>query len=394
VSRHRLLSRRTEDSERTLGSWLPCRVLTCRPGRISDLLSWDSSRRTDLRALTTRVVSGPCRPCGRRGPAKLGCRDTPPPTSLPSVHSPESSLLPTRFGPEATCLGILFRPRGFAPPRRLPPLGRSRACCIPLPVMGFAAFPALGFPTVQPAVPKDRALSAGVPMHSPRRLSHPSKNSTRLQPHHVTVAVAPLPFPADPSRPLAASPLPETSFGTTRTRVSASRPSSAVESVTPLLPLPAGGRPILPGLCSPSRSFPEAREHPCPLALALHPPRQSEENTMLQELRSAPSRLAPRGPHRLAPRGDRRWGWLHQGRPKTPPVGHLAPDIERSENHPTGKHHRGRSREIPRVEARYARRCNGTGFDADGIPPSVHREPRRARTLPGLTEARIRGADA
>jgi hypothetical protein len=195
VSRRNLRSRRTETYERTLWSWLPFRVLTCRPGRITDRLSWDSSRQTDLRALITCVMSGPCRPCGLRGPAKLGCRDPPPPTCLPSVHSPESTLLPTRFGPEAACLGIPFRPRGFTPPRRLPPLGRSRACCIPLPVMGFAAFPDTGFLVRSGHLYETGTRSAGVPMHSPRRCSHPSKNSTRPQPHHVTVAVAPLPFP-------------------------------------------------------------------------------------------------------------------------------------------------------------------------------------------------------
>jgi len=31
---------------------------------------------------------------------------------------------------------------------------------------------------------------------SPRRVSYPSKDSPRLQPHHVTMAVAPLPFPS------------------------------------------------------------------------------------------------------------------------------------------------------------------------------------------------------
>jgi hypothetical protein len=36
----------------------------------------------------------------------------------------------------------MFRPRGFSPPRRLSPRPGPRACCIPLPVLGFAAFPA------------------------------------------------------------------------------------------------------------------------------------------------------------------------------------------------------------------------------------------------------------
>jgi hypothetical protein len=39
-------------------------------------------------------------------------------------------------------LGFLFRPRGFSPPRRFPPRRNVRACCIPLPILGFTAFPA------------------------------------------------------------------------------------------------------------------------------------------------------------------------------------------------------------------------------------------------------------
>jgi hypothetical protein len=36
---------------------------------------------------------------------------------------------------------LSFRPRGFAPPRRFAPREGPRACCIPLPVLGFAALP-------------------------------------------------------------------------------------------------------------------------------------------------------------------------------------------------------------------------------------------------------------
>jgi hypothetical protein len=35
---------------------------------------------------------------------------------------------------------LTFRPRGFSPPRRLTPCTFLRACCIPLPIMGFDAF--------------------------------------------------------------------------------------------------------------------------------------------------------------------------------------------------------------------------------------------------------------
>lgn len=70
-------------------------------------------------------------------------------------------------------------------------------------------------------------------MHSPRRFSHPSKNSTRPQPHHVTVAVAPLPFPP---RALASSDRLRCQSRPSEIRslgAPASRPCSAVESVTP-----------------------------------------------------------------------------------------------------------------------------------------------------------------
>lgn len=203
MSRRNLRSRRTETYERTLWSWLPFRVLTCRPGRITDRLSWDSSRQTDLRALITCVMSGPCRPCGLRGPAKLGCRDAPPPTCLPSVHSPESTLLPTRFGPEAACLGIPFRPRGFTPPRRLPPLGRSRACCIPLPVMGFAAFPDTGFldrPGTCTRQAPGRQECRCIPrdaVHTPRRIPLDRSRTTSpwpLPPCRSLLSRSPLPI--------------------------------------------------------------------------------------------------------------------------------------------------------------------------------------------------------
>jgi hypothetical protein len=57
-----------------------------------------------------------------------------------------------------------FRPRGFAPPRRLPPPERSRACCIPLPILGFAAFP-----TRSPRFRADRRLPRDG-LRTPRRM--------------------------------------------------------------------------------------------------------------------------------------------------------------------------------------------------------------------------------
>jgi hypothetical protein len=82
---------------------------------------------------------------------------SPSPTSrggpLPKRHPPSNTRLPGRsratrgcqaerrsFGPWLPHHGIPFRPRGFAPPRRFPPHRGFRACCIPVPDLGFAAF--------------------------------------------------------------------------------------------------------------------------------------------------------------------------------------------------------------------------------------------------------------
>jgi len=55
-----------------------------------------------------------------------------------------------RFGSGGSTLEVPFRPRGFSPPRRLPPLRASRAYCIPLPILGSTAFPSVGVPVRRP----------------------------------------------------------------------------------------------------------------------------------------------------------------------------------------------------------------------------------------------------
>jgi hypothetical protein len=71
-----------------------------------------------------------------------------------------------RFGPEGSTPEVLFHPRGFSPPRWVPPLHPLRACCIPLPILGFAAFPCLALRSK--TGPRDTF---------PRRRTYPSKNS-------------------------------------------------------------------------------------------------------------------------------------------------------------------------------------------------------------------------
>jgi hypothetical protein len=59
-----------------------------------------------------------------------------------------------------------------------------------------------------PSESRPKRKLVGVPRRSSRRSSHPSKKSPRLQPHHVTVAVAPLPLAPTTPGPLAPPPLP------------------------------------------------------------------------------------------------------------------------------------------------------------------------------------------
>jgi len=65
------------------------------------------------------------------------------------------NLRPPDANPE-----VMFRPRGFSPPRRVSPRKGSQACCILQPTLGFAAF---------------HRTSRSQP-RSPRR-DHPSKDS-------------------------------------------------------------------------------------------------------------------------------------------------------------------------------------------------------------------------
>jgi hypothetical protein len=105
---------------------------------------------------------------------------------VPRASTPDG--VTTAFGLPVSRPIDSFRPRGFAPPRRFPPHRGSRACCIPLPVLGFVAFPA----SVAAAWPKPATVDG---KRSPRRVSHPSKNPPRLQPYRVTTALAFLPLP-------------------------------------------------------------------------------------------------------------------------------------------------------------------------------------------------------
>ena len=125
-----------------------------------------------------------------------------------------------RFGSEGATLRVPFRPRGFSPPRRLPPLHEARACCIPLPILGSIAFP------LETSRSEDRDLLCFPAM----QVSYPSKESS---PPAVTRHRAPCPlavrFPTAAAPPL--DPVAGASFfAVGGSGASASRPCSVVES--------------------------------------------------------------------------------------------------------------------------------------------------------------------
>jgi hypothetical protein len=62
-----------------------------------------------------------------------------PPSSSKGVSSP--TRCEHRASARSCHTACSGRPRGFSPPRRVPPPPQPRACCVPLPTMGFTGFP-------------------------------------------------------------------------------------------------------------------------------------------------------------------------------------------------------------------------------------------------------------
>jgi len=259
---------------RGLGS--PPELVSCRPGRTSDLLSWDSSRRSRASRIAperrderrNRPSTDPSPPSPRGCPHGSVRRRWLPPSvhshriAAASVHGASGSVNPVPSS--------WFHTTSTASSAR-----RSRACCIPLPVLGFAAFPG-GLPRgSHPALSRDA-------FHTPRR-------NPRRQPHHVTVAVAPWPFASGPSaRPLTAvasselrSSVPE------RRRLRGFAPPSSWD----LPPTVASRKPApsFPGLGSPSRSFRSSAGSRTVDRGVARPHESEEKRGSFAELRSAPA---------------------------------------------------------------------------------------------------------
>jgi hypothetical protein len=212
----------------------------------------------------------------------------------------------------------------------------------------------------------------------PRSAAPTPRRNPRQQPHHVTVAVAPLPFENDPPRP-------ETTHRCQYTAASSARPPRRLRGLAPpsssdAPPTVAGRRCALSfhGLCSPPRSFVDARIRAGALpGHASVSNRVDGENIRRQLARATPLRSVPQRPlaaarHRRRPEGRRIAG----NAPGAVTGSDASPRESRLPS--TCEHEDGRGR-IP---------------EAVGIPPAVHRGAGGSPILPSLTEARIRGAAA
>jgi hypothetical protein len=112
-------------------------------------------------------------------------------SSCSPLHRPHHrSPLPwaeAHFGRGHAKTSIAFRPRGFPPPRRLPPPTALRACCIPLPIMGSTGFRRsdLGMPAAVSALPHRCSTLQSLPLPCQPHPRHrgplpPRRSSDRL----------------------------------------------------------------------------------------------------------------------------------------------------------------------------------------------------------------------
>jgi len=124
-----------------LTNFAPLQSSLLRPGRISrpPLVGFAPSSATvnDIAAATDSLP-----------------RTFAPPSTCSPASTPATDVATVRFGFGETSPNIACRPRGFAPPRRFTPpfapspglpshlamVRESRACCIPLPILGFVEF--------------------------------------------------------------------------------------------------------------------------------------------------------------------------------------------------------------------------------------------------------------
>lgn len=174
----------------------------------------------------------------------LGLSTIAPPSYGVVESTPGSALAGLTFGSEQPA-PIMFRPRGFAPPRRLSPPTNLLGFEARLPTMGFAAFPAPAKSLSRDAPPPFRAL---LPRCSAARnvaVSHFGQRSVRFDTS---------PCRLDFTRCLASSSLRDGTGSRRCPTRSTSRPSAAPGAVPPDH-VAATCQPLLSWAC-PSRADP------------------------------------------------------------------------------------------------------------------------------------------
>jgi len=211
---------------------------------------------------------------------------------------------------------IPFRPHRFARSRRFPPpiallaqsfapllAQDSRACCIPLPILGFAAFrSSFGWFLLPTLAISGRSAAGHANDAYPQRGSYPLEDSPHPQPHRVSTTVASVVFASLVASIDSSSPLPASTFVSGLHEASPSRrcsadgsvPAPAVSSMRPAYPPWA----LVPFKVLRPRDFSRGgcvahsvRQHPsernpCSFAAALVAP--LGRNRKVKELRSVP----------------------------------------------------------------------------------------------------------
>jgi hypothetical protein len=248
---------------------------------------------------------------------------------------------------------------------------RSRACCIPLPVMGFAAFLEAGSRSST-----WQARSWREVRNLPRDALHTPRRHHRLQPYHVTVAVAPLPLAIDPARLVGTPPLPAPSLRAPPDRSLDFEAFLRRRIWTPRDRFQSRGILSFHGLCSPSRSLPDRTRALMPTSV-VSPMTKIRRKPSVSATSSVPHltasvRCKPRpvllaedelgGDTNSPTRRSERGHW-HQ----TP--------LPFRRTTPAGKHHPARRRLAPRSRS-VSRHEDERGRvpEAVGIPSTVHRE--------------------
>jgi hypothetical protein len=247
-----------------------------------------------------RAISQPlaafAAPEGACSPSFVGC-----PLSVPSAVCPTVRPLPEAeapFGPMEPSTGISFHPRGFSPPRRLPPHGGR----------GFVAprYRLWSSTRFLLPIPVTTGRWFGKSWHFSRSGSHPSKSSLRRQPVRIAAAVAPLPLRHAPCSAPPAGPLPDDrarrlSRGTTGSGAFLRRRIRCDPE-----PVKAPIRSFLPWAWFPS----EVLLHPptpigsrCGSTVAREASRRRAVGTPRMSLRGESRRSVPRHPSVGSPRG-------------------------------------------------------------------------------------------